>query len=340
MQSSNGGGEAAPFFEAAVNFYEMGMSVLPANGKIPAIRRWKPYQKKIVSERTLENWCERKPQCNLAIVTGALSGITVLDSDDPNISTGDLMKQYGYTPLVVKTPSGGHHLYYRHNGERNATRVGGRRIDIRGEGGYVIAPPSRSAETGQQYRFVVGSEWDLKSLPEMAHTTDIVAAHGIEGTRNIGLFKHLINVALQVESDEQLLEMAFMYNEAVNTPPLPEVEVTRAVNSVWKYKIKKSIFTGGNQYLIYHGETHCSLWSTYPDAACLRIYLQAHHAQGCAPFAVSPKAIGGAFNIGWRKIKKAVDVLTQQKILRQTYVGGRGPGDPHLFEWVQNMYQI
>jgi Bifunctional DNA primase/polymerase, N-terminal/Primase C terminal 1 (PriCT-1) len=330
----------APFRDTACRYYEQGLSAIPCNGKIPAIRGWKRYQSQRVTPAGLEKWIVSRAHCNIGIVTGQLSGLTVLDSDVPEITAAELMQEFGQTPLIAQTPRGGFHLYYRHNGERNKTGLDGRKVDIRGEGGLIIAPPSWNASTGQQYRFVIGSEWDLSSLPVMLMPSAAAMPTEGEGIRNNNLFAYVKDSALQIQDEAELLDLALMFNEAVNQIPLPEWEVRKTVKSVWQYKAAGRLFAKGQQYLRYHGELHCSLWKTSPNAVCLLSYLQAHHNNRREPFAICPKAIGKSLDIDWRRIHRAISVLEQAGILRRVYEGGKGSGDPHLYGWVQNQYPI
>jgi Bifunctional DNA primase/polymerase, N-terminal len=56
---------------------------------------------------------------------------------------------------AVRTGSGGWHLYYRHPGGTLAAKLRGHDgIDLKADGGYVVAPPSTHPDTGQPYRRV------------------------------------------------------------------------------------------------------------------------------------------------------------------------------------------
>ncbi len=98
-------------------------------------------------------WSAR-PQANVGIVTGAVSGIWVLDVDPAHggherlaeleMANGPLPKTY-----TVRTGSGGMHFYFTlDNVDFDLTNSRGRLpigLDVRGRGGYVVAPPSVSA---------------------------------------------------------------------------------------------------------------------------------------------------------------------------------------------------
>src|SRR3990167_8382623 len=66
--------------EAAKKYIKRGWSVIPVFGKIPA-ENWKEYQGRIVNENTIDLWWDKYPNANVGIVTGKISGITVIDVD-------------------------------------------------------------------------------------------------------------------------------------------------------------------------------------------------------------------------------------------------------------------
>jgi hypothetical protein len=88
----------------------------------------------------------------LAIRTGTPSGLLVVDIDPRN---GGQLDHALMTPTAtVATGGGGWHLYYRHPGTPAAAALPGRAgVDIKGDGGYVAAPPSVHPGTGQPYRW-------------------------------------------------------------------------------------------------------------------------------------------------------------------------------------------
>jgi hypothetical protein len=108
----------------------------------------------------------------VAIRTGAVSGIVVLDIDprhDGDQTIARVEAENGRLPpgRTIRTGSGGTHLYFRHPGTQvhnDAGRLIGAGVDIRGDGGYVIAPPSRHAAGGSYTVAARGGE--LPELPE------------------------------------------------------------------------------------------------------------------------------------------------------------------------------
>lgn len=125
----------------------------PGDGKVPAIA-WRAYQKRRPTASELDDWFGAAPM-NLAVITGRVSGVVVVDADEPE-AVRWLVRRLPWTPWQTQTPRG-FHLWYRHPGVRvpNRARVdtgaGTLKIDVRGDGGYVIAPGSVHA-SGAAYR--------------------------------------------------------------------------------------------------------------------------------------------------------------------------------------------
>lgn len=120
----------------------------------------------------IERWWSRWPNANVAVRTGEVSRLVVIDIDPEHggeDSLDRLIAAHGCLPAgrVVRTGSGGRHLYFRHPGvvvRNDAGRRLGPGLDIRGDGGYVIAPPSRHG-CGGRY-IVTGHGGVIPGLPD------------------------------------------------------------------------------------------------------------------------------------------------------------------------------
>lgn len=118
--------------------------ILPGSKK-PAIK-WEEFQKRRAATDEREEWKRQFPGCNWAIVTGEVSGLLALDWD--KAKGRELRKEknvYGGPASI--TPSGGFHTLHTHPGRRvpNGVRLLGDEsggLDIRGDGGYIVCPPS------------------------------------------------------------------------------------------------------------------------------------------------------------------------------------------------------
>ncbi|HUP70791.1 MAG TPA: bifunctional DNA primase/polymerase [Acidimicrobiales bacterium] len=101
----------------------------------------------------IKAWWRRWPKANVAVRTGAVSGLVVIDVDPAHggkASIDALVQEHYRFPRgpMVATGRGGWHLYLAHPGVRvrnDAGRRLGRGVDVRGDGGYVIVPPSAHA---------------------------------------------------------------------------------------------------------------------------------------------------------------------------------------------------
>lgn len=164
--------------QAALDYLGRGWSVIPVREreKRPAVA-WKVYQSKCASEETLRDWFSRSPDYNVAIVTGALSGVVVLDVDPRhggNESLRALERKHGALPVTIEsaTGGGGRHLYFAHPGGEvhNRTNIEPG-IDLRGDGGCIVAPPSVHP-SGKRYRWKKGhapGDVQLARLPDWLH---------------------------------------------------------------------------------------------------------------------------------------------------------------------------
>jgi hypothetical protein len=102
--------------------------------------------------RRIKAWWNRWPYANVGVPTGERSGLLILDvdpRDDGLESLAALERTGGPLPATAKTRTGGGgvHVFFRYPaGERvrNSTGRLGPGLDVRGEGGYVVVPPSRT----------------------------------------------------------------------------------------------------------------------------------------------------------------------------------------------------
>ncbi len=137
----------ADLLPAALEWLRFGFSVVPIRaGEKRAASAWQAWQREPMSEVRAQREFSAPNIGGVALVCGALSNLTVLDFDG---DAGALALEV-LEPLIplgtprVGTGGGGTHLYFAHSGEGvhvwhwNRARAG----EVRGEGGYVLAPPS------------------------------------------------------------------------------------------------------------------------------------------------------------------------------------------------------
>jgi hypothetical protein len=146
--------------EAALEYAKQGLSVIPVGAgpkrKLP-LTSWKPFQERRATEVEIRDWWARWPEANVAIVTGKISGITVVDCDDE--AAVALVEEWlpdSFLCPIVQTPRGGRHYWLRYTAELKTHVDRDRKIDIRNDRAIALAPPSRNSRG--QYVWLVESE--------------------------------------------------------------------------------------------------------------------------------------------------------------------------------------
>jgi hypothetical protein len=106
----------------------------------------------------VRGWWSAWPHANIGIATGKDAGIFVLDVDEKSggpASLAALEEQHESLPTTARsmTGGGGFHLFFRYPASQkilnSVSSIGGG-LDIRGNGGYVVAPPSLH-NSGRRY---------------------------------------------------------------------------------------------------------------------------------------------------------------------------------------------
>jgi hypothetical protein len=147
----------AKLIETAVAYAGRGLPVFPCNGKRPYTEHG--FHDASTDPEAVLTWWQRWPAASIGIPTGEASGIDVLDVDVQHGGAGTLKtleREHGNLPTTIQvlTPSGGYHFWFRHVREFKTGAANlGPGLDTRGEGGYVIAPPSLG-ENGRAYKFM------------------------------------------------------------------------------------------------------------------------------------------------------------------------------------------
>lgn len=260
--------------EEAIRYADAGFSVLPTNvvredggcscslglqckspGKHP-ITKWEGRSRvEHISKPELRRLFKSYPDANVGIVTGRISNLVVLDVDGEAGMAA--LTAAGIDPWEVPTPSvksggGGYHFYYRYPSDMEIpTRTAlFDHVDVRSDGGFIVAPPSIH-RSGNTYEWIDGlsledldlAEVDLswmtqkkpkapKKKQERKDAWVIDALEGVsEGGRNdtaTRLAGHLFHYGLPPE-----ISMAWLraWNDR-NTPPLDQEEIETIVNSI------------------------------------------------------------------------------------------------------------
>jgi hypothetical protein len=158
--------------ETALNLARNKIKIFPCNQeKEPLVP--KGFYDASYEESVIRAWWTKWPNASIGMPTGITNGIIVLDVDVKNGKDGEaslknlLAKYNAVLPItrIVKTPSGGRHIYFDNNGLKISGSVEkiGIGLDIKAEGGYIIMPPSQN---GNGKNYVIEVNEGIADLPE------------------------------------------------------------------------------------------------------------------------------------------------------------------------------
>ena len=272
--------------EIALQYLSKGLSVIPLISPTMASRKlsqeefikkcktplvkWKEFQKRRPTEDEVTDWFNKWPEASIGIVTGEISNLVVFDLDSE--SAVQYADDEGGFPISAKVKTGkGYHIYAQHPGfeVRNDVRKE-LDLDIRADGGYVVAPPSFHGN-GNQYTWEEGlsiheidpapcESWMIDYLKEVANSpskpaketppkpsenpetaskrttddtyADIMRNGAQQGHRN-HVTARLTGHLLGKGNDEKVAwEMIKQWNNAKNKPPLDHTELRNTFESI------------------------------------------------------------------------------------------------------------
>jgi len=234
-----------------------------------ALVSWKEFKNRHPTKKEVNDWWDRWPDANIAIVTGKISNLVVFDVDKEDAT--EYAEEEGGFPITVKAISGkGYHIYTEYPdfqvGCTANTELG---LDIRGDGGYIVAPPSIHG-SGRQYKWENGfsiheidpapprqwmiyhlKQYATKSIkpakqisPKPSEVVDTVskpAANDLystiikngaqQGHRNDSAAR-LIGHLLGKGNDENLVWETVKLWNAKNSPPLDHTELQKTFESI------------------------------------------------------------------------------------------------------------
>lgn len=240
-------------YEDAKALLDEGFSVFPVlihwNGekfeKKPAVA-WKEYQDRLPTDEELHGWFDNGNYNAIGLATGHVSGVVVVD-----VEKGGLEDAKGIdSERISNTISGGKHFFYEAPKEKigNTVRIGGKQMDFRGDGGFVVVPPSFCDKDGQRYEYTWEKECPdflLKPLPDLTGDWTEVKeplkldslTHKGQGERNDSLYRSACSLLAKYDTDE-----AWRLVGDINRtyePPLPDHEVRTLFQSAVNFIGKK-----------------------------------------------------------------------------------------------------
>ncbi len=153
--------------QAAQDYAGRGFSIIPIRPDKKPYIKWEPYQTRRATADEIKSWWSKWPSAMVGIVTGPISGILVIDCDSEEAyrKLQELLPD-SFLTCIVRSPRGYHIYLIYPNGQHIGNAAGVMPgVDVRGEGGYIIGPPSVNAE-GKAYEWLPGL-----SLDEMVPAT-------------------------------------------------------------------------------------------------------------------------------------------------------------------------
>jgi len=155
--------------QAIEEYIALDLSIIPLldGEKLPQ-KKWGEYQKRRASSEEIWGWSIEYGIFNIGIVTGGVSKLVAIDCDSSE--QREVLKVYipEISQTAVCKTKRGFHYYFKTNGERVRTQrilvnevAGG--IELKGEGAYVVAPPSKVE--GVKREWLVGLDY-LQVIPE------------------------------------------------------------------------------------------------------------------------------------------------------------------------------
>jgi len=237
-------------------------------GKHP--RAWHGSKDATVNENIIKDWWAKYPNANIGIVTGKVSGIVALDVDPANGGLESFLelidKHDPLTTLTQQTGGDGFHYIFNYpegiNLNNSASKLG-KGLDIRANGGYIVAPPSNHI-SGGEYKWLELDNNSPNDLPtwllekihkpkERNENNKVVRIDSVnkqdkilEGSRNNTLARIAGKLRQQGKNKHNIEIELLQVNEQHCTPPLDIDEVMKIAESIASYPV------GNKECLLYN----------------------------------------------------------------------------------------
>jgi hypothetical protein len=208
-------------------------------------------------QKVITDWWTAWPAANVAIATGA---VVVMDIDPRHGGDASLAQLEARNGKVapswrVRTGGGGLHVYFRAPSGitiKNSAGLLGAGIDVRGHGGYVVAPPSKHI-SGKSYEWAEGKDlapmpqWLITALeqprlkqPVAAQEWHQLVRNGVtEGKRNDAAARLAGHLLRRYVYPRVALELVLAWNVTRCAPPLAPSEITTIVNSIARRELER-----------------------------------------------------------------------------------------------------
>ena len=219
----------------ALDYLSQGIPAIPSDPKtkIPLVK-WTEYQSRLPTKEETMSMFRQFPKAMISLITGKISNLIVVDADSNEavITIEDCIPDSIEATIDI-SPRGGRHYWWLINSKQFQTKSAVlKNIDIRANGGVIVAPPSRN-ETGGQYRWLTDLDFDKARLQEMPENlckllqsaqvehkpkfvVDLKSVKDLfqEGRRDSDLFHLALALRKSGESREYVLQILIKFTEA------------------------------------------------------------------------------------------------------------------------------
>jgi len=237
---------------AAINYGAKRIPVLPVGGDKQPLTP-KGFHNATTDPSRISAWWKRYPDANIGLATGGVSGLVVVDRDGNSPEARRIWDNLPPT-LEVSTSRGTHRYYQVKRGTKVKSRKLASDVDLKADGGYVVAPPSVKPD-GTRYEFVEETKaLGVADLPQSLLEPEprdkpsrqregppVGLSDGEpipEGSRNTTLFFLTLGLKDSGWSRNEALGEALTINQARCLPPLGDDEVERVVTSAYRYPMR------------------------------------------------------------------------------------------------------
>lgn len=256
--------------KSALEYAKRGWYVFPCkNNKAPYTDHG--FKESSIDPEVIKAWWEKWPEANIGIETGVKSGIVVLDVDERNGGIESMKKviaEEGKLEHTIKafTANKGYHFYYKHQFDIKTTPGIRKGVDIKSDGGYVIAPPSKLDDKkryiwcenkGPDKELIDAPGW-MARVPEkiFAPIGNIIS----NGRRNDTLASLAGSMRRRGMSPESIYAALAEENKKC-VPPLPDGEVRSISNSIGRYVPAQEAELVEDERLFWD-------WQEFADKSC------------------------------------------------------------------------
>ena len=252
--------------EVAEELAKKKRSIIPLvpNDKKP-YGSWLKYQEERMKPKDLHDYFTNNPDANMGMVTGVISGISVIDIDGEEGVKALKEANINLPPTtVVKTPRGWHYYYkYHPDLKQGANRL--EKVDIRNDGGYVVIPPSsvggvqystieKSGTKVSEFNIEVPEEFkggvhepqsSKKEISKPQWVADALA-NGVDSGRRNDVATRLAGYFHSKGITEDIIFSTLKEFALKCTPPITESELKGIIVSISRYSQTSIISYQGN----------------------------------------------------------------------------------------------